>query len=116
MSVIKMLRKLSDSEKAKTGILIGLGLMSVLPCVWLGISKPESLFDLHYIRGHGHTAVPHYLDYGPDYTIFWCQAAICEINVPMVIIKLQPLREFIEAYPDARASLSQWISTVEQAD
>lgn len=34
----------------------------------------------------------------------------------MVIIKLQPLREFIEAYPDARASLSQWIITVEQAD
>lgn len=34
----------------------------------------------------------------------------------MVIIKLQPLREFIEAYPDARASLSQWITTVEQAD
>ena len=34
----------------------------------------------------------------------------------MVIIKLQPLREFIEAHPDARASLSQWIATVEQAD
>lgn len=34
----------------------------------------------------------------------------------MVIIKLQPLREFIEAYPDARASLSQWITTAEQAD
>jgi mRNA interferase HigB len=34
----------------------------------------------------------------------------------MVIIKLQPLREFLEAYPDARASLSQWISTVEKAD
>jgi mRNA interferase HigB len=26
------------------------------------------------------------------------------------------LREFIEAHPDARASLSQWITTVEQAD
>lgn len=34
----------------------------------------------------------------------------------MVIIKLQPLREFLEAHPDARASLGQWISTVEQAD
>lgn len=34
----------------------------------------------------------------------------------MVIIKLQPLREFIAAYPDARPSLSQWIKTVEQAD
>lgn len=34
----------------------------------------------------------------------------------MVIIKLQPLREFLEAYPDARASLTQWITTVEQAD
>jgi len=34
----------------------------------------------------------------------------------MVIIKLQPLREFIEACPDARASFSQWISTVKQAD
>lgn len=34
----------------------------------------------------------------------------------MVIIKLQPLREFLESYPDARASLTQWISTVEQAD
>lgn len=34
----------------------------------------------------------------------------------MVIIKLQPLREFIAAYPDARPSLSQWIKIVEQAD
>jgi len=34
----------------------------------------------------------------------------------MVIIKLQPLREFLEAHPDARASLSQWITTAEQAD
>ena len=34
----------------------------------------------------------------------------------MVIIKLQPLREFIEVHPDARTSLSQWITTVEQAD
>lgn len=58
MSVIKLLRKLGDSEKAKTGILIRLGLMLVLPCVWLDISKPESLFDLHYISGHGHTEVP----------------------------------------------------------
>ena len=33
----------------------------------------------------------------------------------MVIIKLQPLREFMEAHPDARASLSQWITTVEDA-
>jgi mRNA interferase HigB len=34
----------------------------------------------------------------------------------MVIIKLQPLREFIEAHPDARASLNQWIMAIEQAD
>ncbi|UYZ61567.1 type II toxin-antitoxin system HigB family toxin [Hymenobacter weizhouensis] len=34
----------------------------------------------------------------------------------MVIIKLQPLREFIQLHPDARPSLSQWIKTVEQAD
>ena len=34
----------------------------------------------------------------------------------MVIIKLQPLREFIEAHSDARTSLSQWITTVEQAN
>jgi len=34
----------------------------------------------------------------------------------MVVIKLQPLREFIAAYPDARPSLSQWIKIVEQAD
>ena len=26
------------------------------------------------------------------------------------------MREFLEAYPDARASLSHWITTVEQAD
>ena len=56
MSVIKLLRKLSNSEKPKTGLLIGLGLMIVLPCVWLGISRPESLFELYYIKGH--TAVP----------------------------------------------------------
>ena len=34
----------------------------------------------------------------------------------MVIIKLQPLREFMAAYPDARLGLSQWIQTAEQAD
>ena len=56
MSVIKLLRKLSNSEKLKTGILIGLGLMLMLPCVWLGTSRPESLFDLHYIKGY--TEVP----------------------------------------------------------
>jgi len=30
--------------------------MIVLPCVWLGISRPESLFESYYIKGH--TAVP----------------------------------------------------------
>ena len=56
MSLIKLFRKLSNSEILKTSIVIGLGLTMVSTCIWVSLSGYENLFKLEYIKGH--TAVP----------------------------------------------------------